>query len=192
MIHAQRYPLVLEKAVDDDFLQYVTKLIEDNVDQFKQNEVYNNADGNRKFMKMDYVTPEGDKVLHEAKTRLAKHYELGNYTVPPALKDFLSYITEGGSIHPHTDPDLPGKRHVRINVLIKQSQGCVPLIEGMEIPVKEGDAWLNLASQCVHATTKVIGDGYRSALSFGYQIDPKRGDELYKVHKDWMAEARNH
>jgi hypothetical protein len=139
---------------------------------------------------MDYVTPDGDEVLYETKHRLAVHYELGDYVVPPTLKDFLGYITEGGAIHPHTDPDLPGRRHVRINVLIKQPKGCIPMIEGAPIAVAEGDAWLNLASQCLHATTPVEGPGYRSALSFGYQIGIRRGEELYKVHRGWMANFR--
>jgi hypothetical protein len=181
-----RYPLVFENAVPPAVLQHVNALIARNLEQFDQNK----AGANRKFLKADYVAPEGDEILHHAKKRLAEHYALGDYVVPPKLKDFLGYITEGGCIHPHTDPDLPGKRHVRINVLVKQPEGCVPLIEGIPILVKEGDAWLNLASLCIHATTKVTGPGYRSALSFGYQIDPARGDELYRIHKEWMANAR--
>jgi hypothetical protein len=186
MMKPLEYPFVLRNAVDPEFMEYVTKLTLANEEQFKQN----SAGSQRKYMTMDYVTPEGDKVLFEMKQKLAKHYDLGDYKIPPNLKDFIGYITEGGSIHPHTDPDLPGQRHVRINVLIKQPRGCIPLLEGMPISVAEGDAWLNLASQCVHATTPVEGPGYRSALSFGYQIARDRGDELYAVHKEWMDKAR--
>lgn len=182
----QPYPLVSKNIAPPEFMQYVNDLIVSNMDQFNANE----AGSNRKFLKMDYVTPEGDKVLYEMKQRLAAHYDLGEYIVPPTLKDFVGYITEGGSIHPHTDPDLPGKRHVRINVLVKQPGGCIPLLESVPIAVAEGDAWLNLASQCIHATTPVVGPGFRSAISFGYQIDPKRGDEFYAIHKDWMAKVR--
>ncbi len=182
----QAYPLVLKNAVSKEFLDYVSDLINRNIDQFGDNK----AGGARKFLKMDYVTPDGDQVLFKMKQQLATHYELGDYTVPPNLKDFLGYITEGGSIHPHTDPDVPGKRHVRINILVKQPGGCIPLLENVPIAVEEGDAWLNLASQIIHSTTPVEGPGFRSALSFGYQIDPKRGDELYSVHKAWMAGTR--
>jgi hypothetical protein len=178
------YPFVFRKAVDSKFIEHVTKLTMENADQFKDNQ----SGANRKFMKMDYVTPEGDKYLYDVKQALAKHYDLGDYVVPPNLKDFIGYITEGGSIHPHKDPDLPGRRHVRINVLVKQSQGCIPLLEDIPIEVAEGDAWLNLASQCLHATTPVEGPSYRSAISFGYQIDKKRGDELYVIHKRWLDE----
>lgn len=180
------YPFVIKNAVTPEFLEHVTKITLENAEQFKNNQ----AGANRKFMKMDSVTPDGDTFLYAVKQELGKRYELGDYVVPPNLKDFIGYITEGGSIHPHKDPDLPGKRHVRINVLVKQPGGCLPLLEDIPIAVGEGDAWLNLASQCIHGTTPVEGPGYRSAISFGYQIDKKRGDELYEIHKKWMADVK--
>ena len=180
------YSLVYRNAVSEEFVRYVNELLHQNVQQFSKN----SASPNRQYLKIDYETPDGDQILYEAKQRLADHYNLGEYVVPPQLKDFLGYITEGGAIHPHTDPDLPGKRHVRINVLVRQPKGCIPLIEGVPIAVAEGDAWLNLASQCVHATTRVEGPGYRSALSFGYQINLRRGEELYKIHREWISQVR--
>jgi len=183
MTEPLEYPFVLRNAASLEFLEYVTNLTLEKWDQFENNP----AGAQRKLLTMDFVTPEGDQILFEMKQKLAKYYDLGDYLIPPSLKDFIGYITEGGSINPHTDPDLPGQRHVRINVVIKQPGGCIPLLEGMPISVAEGDAWLNLASQCVHSTTPVEGPGYRSVLSFGYQIARSRGDELYEIHKEWMA-----
>lgn len=180
---ARSYPFVIRNAVTENFLAHVTQLTLANEERFKEN----GTEGGRKFLVIDFVTPEGDKFLFDVKQDLAKRYRLGNYVVPPLLKDFISYITEGGSIHPHKDQDLPGKRHVRINVLVRQTAGCIPLLEDIPIEVAVGDAWLNLASQCKHATTPVVGPGYRSAISFGFQIDDKRGDELYEIHKQWLA-----
>jgi hypothetical protein len=186
MLNPVSYPFVYKNAVTPEFLEHVTKITLENAEQFKANQ----AGANRKFMKMDSVTPDGDTFLYEVKQSLAKHYDLGDYVVPPNLKDFIGYITDGGSIHPHKDPDLPGKRHVRINVLVKQPGGCLPLLEDVPIAVAVGDAWLNLASQCTHGTTPVEGPGYRSAISFGYQVAKKRGDELYAIHKKWMDEVK--
>jgi hypothetical protein len=186
MMKPLEYPFVLRNAVSPEFLEYVTNVTLQNKDKFEEN----SASANRKFMTMDYVTPGGDRILFEMKQKMAKHYDLGDYRVPPNLKDFVGYITEGGSIHPHTDPDLPQQRHVRVNVLITQPRGCTPLLDGLPIAVAEGDAWLNLASQCMHSTTPVEGPGYRSALSFGYQIARSRGDELYEIHQEWMAKVR--
>ena len=180
MIEPQAYPFTLKHAVPDSFCDYVNALIQSNIEQFQGNQ----AGAARKFMKMDYVSPDGDQVLFAMKQKLAQPFELGEYVVPPNLKDFVGYITDGGSIHPHTDADLPGKRHVRINVLVSQPEGCIPLMENMPIAVSVGDAWV------IHATTPVRGPGFRSAISFGYQIDPVRGDAFFQVHKDWMKSVR--
>ena len=181
---ASSYPFVIRNAVSTDFLRYVATIIENQLSQF----VANNAGANRKFLHLEDVLPEGDKVLYECKKHLAEHFQLGEYEVLPELKDFLTHITEGGFVHPHTDRDLEGKRHVRINVLIKQTQGCIPLVDGLPLEVEAGDAWLNFASLCEHGTTPVVGPGFRSALSFGFQINPSRCDQLYAIHKDWMRQ----
>lgn len=166
MVEPQPYPLVYKDAVPSEFTAYVQALIFKKMDQFEDNK----AGTNRKFLKMDYVTPEGDRVLYDMKQKLAAHRR---------RLDPSPYRSRSA-----------GKRHVRINVLVKQPGGCIPLLENVPIAVAEGDAWLNLASQCIHATTPVEGPGFRSAISFGYQIDPKRGDEFYEIHKKWMAGVR--
>ena len=183
MIDPVPYCFTRKNAVDSEFLRYVTDLTARNEHLFHANEL----GAARKFLKIENANAGGDKTLFSVKQRLAESFGLGNYVVPPALKDFIGYITEGGFIHPHTDPDLPGRMHVRVNVLISQPAGCVPLIEGIPIAVEVGDAWLNLASRCLHATTPVEGPGYRSAISFGYQINPRRGNELHDIHKAWFS-----
>jgi len=180
------YPFVIRNAVDQSFVDHVIRLIGDHQDQFE----VNGDEGSRKFLHMDFVTPEGDRVLFDTKEALAERYELGSYVVPPKLKDFIGYLTEGGFIHPHRDQDLAGKRHVRINVLVSRAAGCVPVLDDVPIDVGVGDAWLNLASVCRHATTPVEGPGFRSAISFGFQIEQKRGDALYEIHRNWLAGVR--
>jgi hypothetical protein len=169
-------------------LEHVTELTLANEDQFLNNQT--GGGFGRQFLVIDFVTPEGDRFLFDVKQELAARYALGGYFVPPALKDFINVIRDGGFVHPHTDADLPGKRHVRINVLVKKSDGCLPLLDDVPIEVSEGDAWLNLASQCKHATTPVEGPGYRSVISFGFQIDEERGNELHDVHRQWLARVR--
>ncbi len=180
------YCFTWRKAVSVEFLDYVIALISTNKGRFQTNK----TSPGRKFLKIENVAADGDRTLFDVKQQLAEHYGLGDYVVPPQLKDFIGCITEGGAVHPHKDPDLPGRRHVRINVLIRQTGGCIPLIDEIPISVEVGDAWLNLASKCLHATTAVEGRGYRSALSFGYQISPKRGDELYDEHLAWLLRSR--
>lgn len=135
------YPFVIENAVGQDFIDHVTRLTLQKQDLFE----VNGSEGGRKFLHMDFVTPDGDRILFETKQRLAELYQLGDYVVPPKLRDFIGYLTEGGFIHAHRDQDLPGKRHVRINVLVRAAAGCVPLLEEIPIKVGVGGAWFNLA-----------------------------------------------
>jgi len=184
---AQSYPFLIKNAVAPEVLDHVTEVTLLNWSRFKNNKT---GDGSgRQFLVVDFVTPEGDRLLFDVKQELAARYDLGEYVVPPGLMDFINVITEGGFVHPHTDPDLPGRAHVRINVVVKQTAGCLPLLDGVPIAVERGDAWLNLASRCKHATTPVEGPGYRSAISFGFQIDEKRGQELYRIHQQWLADV---
>ncbi len=181
----QTYPFLIKNAVPSDVLDHVTAVTLLNWDRFKGNKT--GGGGGRNFLVVDFVTPDRDRLLYDVKQELAARYELGEYMVPPGLKDFINVITEGGRVHPHTDPDEPGRRHVRINVIVKQTAGCIPLLDGVPIAVERGDAWLNLASICKHATTPAQGPGYRSAISFGFQIGEKRGRELEAIHREWLA-----
>jgi hypothetical protein len=184
---AQSYPFLIKNAVSPEVLDHVTEVTLLNWGRFKGNKT---GDGSgRQFLVVDFVTPEGDRLLFDVKQELAARYDLGAYVVPPGLMDFINVITEGGFVHEHTDPDLPGRAHVRINVVVKQTAGCLPLLDGIPIAVGRGDAWLNLASRCKHATTPVEGPGYRSAISFGFQIDANRGHELYRIHQQWLADV---
>jgi hypothetical protein len=183
----QSYPFLIKNAVASNVLDHVTAVTLQNWDRFKSNKT---GDGSgRKFLVVDFVTPDRDRLLYDVKQELAARYDLGEYVVPPGLKDFINVITEGGFIHPHTDPDQPGRRHVRINVIVKQTAGCLPLLDGVPIAADRGDAWLNLASICKHSTTPAEGPGYRSAISFGFQIGEQRGRELESIHRQWLAKV---
>jgi len=103
------YCFTNRKAVSEKFPDYVTELTLKNEPLFKENM----ASPARKYFRLENVAADGDTALFETKQSLAAYYGLGDYVVPPNLKDFIGYITNGGAIHPHLDPDLPGKRHVR-------------------------------------------------------------------------------
>jgi hypothetical protein len=173
-----RYCFIREKTVDSHFfLEHVTRLTLRDQHLFTANE----KGPARKVLNIANVLPDGDRVLFNVTHELAEYYGLGDYVVAPNLKEFIGYLTEGGFIHPHKDPDLPERTHVRVNVLVSQMAGCVPLSDGVPIAVAIGDAWLILASRCLHSTTPIERSGYRSAISCGYHIDRKRGDELCRL-----------
>lgn len=172
-----RYCFIREKAVDSHFLEHVTRLTLRDQHLFTANE----KGPARNVFTIATALPDGDRVLFNVKHELAAYYGLGDYVVPPNLTASIGHLTEGGFIHPHKDPDIPERTHVRVNVLVSQTAGCVPLLDGVPIAVAIGDAWLILASRCLHSTTPIERSGYRSAISYGYHIDRKRGDALCRL-----------
>jgi hypothetical protein len=89
----------------------------------------------------------------------------------PMFKDLCGYITDGGAVHPHSDPDHNGKQHVRFNVMVsKPEAGGVPVQDGVEIAVQEGDVWRCDASRVTHWCTPVVGSKPRIVLSYGFLI----------------------
>jgi hypothetical protein len=107
----------------------------------------------------------------EIKRKIVEANGLQNAEQEPVFKDFCGYITAGGAIQPHKDSDHNGKQHVRFNVLIsKPKQGGVPVQDGKEISVDEGEVWRCDASQVRHWCTPVVGQKPRIVLSYGFLI----------------------
>lgn len=89
----------------------------------------------------------------------------------PMFQDYCGFITEGGAIHPHQDPDHSGKQHVRFNVMVsKPESGGAPVQNGVEMHVEEGDVWRCDASRVRHWCTPVQGAKPRIVLSYGFLI----------------------
>lgn len=96
---------------------------------------------------------------------------LQGYPTEPMFQDYCGFITEGGAIHPHQDPDHNGKQHVRFNVMVsKPEAGGVPVQDGKELAVEEGDVWRCDASRVRHRCTPVQGPKPRIVLSYGFLI----------------------
>jgi hypothetical protein len=89
----------------------------------------------------------------------------------PVFQDYCGFITEGGAIHPHQDPDYNGKQHVRFNVMVsKPEAGGIPVQDGEALAVEEGDVWRCDASRVRHWCTPVQGPKPRIVLSYGFLI----------------------
>jgi hypothetical protein len=105
------------------------------------------------------------------KNELATLFELKDWVPDPFFFDFIGYIWEGGFVHEHTDPCVPGREMVRINILIRKPDvGGMPIVDGHEFQVEVGDVWLNPATRIKHSCTEVRGPRPRSVLSLGFQI----------------------
>jgi len=107
----------------------------------------------------------------EIKRRIVEAQALQCADQEPIFKDFCGFITEGGSIHPHTDQDHDGKQHVRFNVMVsKPEAGGLPVQDGVEMAVEVGDVWRCDASRVRHWCTPVQGTKPRIVLSYGFLV----------------------
>lgn len=90
----------------------------------------------------------------------------------PIYKNFTgNHYLEGAFVHEHSDPAPKGYEHVRCNLMIKKPTfGGMPVIDGEELVIDEGDLWLCLASLEKHSSTPISG-GERITFSFGALID---------------------
>lgn len=104
----------------------------------------------------------------------------------PLFGIFLGVITEGGSVHTHTDPgqtiDGVFFEHVRINFLLSKPYcGGMPVVNNNEIIVQENEGWFNLASKWNHGCTTVKGNKPRICLSLGALV-PDYDNNLSKYN----------
>jgi hypothetical protein len=112
--------------------------------------------------------PEAALSLRE---KIIKTFSLEGVLQEPLFKDYCGYITEGGAIHPHLDPNVGKLVHTRFNVLIsKPLAGGTPIQEDQEIKVEEGDVWRCDAGKILHWCTPVVGNKPRIVLSFGFLL----------------------
>jgi hypothetical protein len=105
------------------------------------------------------------------RNRVVEGFSLQGYPVEPMFKDYCGFITDGGAIHKHSDPDSEIGIHRRYNVMIsKPHDGGVPYQDGVPVDVEEGEVWRCDASRVTHWCSPVVGDKPRIVLSFGFAV----------------------
>jgi len=176
------YPFVIRRAGDPGFIRHAQELIRQNAGKFRPN--VEDAE-RRKYWKLagDY-----DPRLKAMKLALVEKFAIRDWILDPTFLDIIGHISEGGFVHPHVDDQCGTRMHMRINLLVQAPQaGCIPLLDGIPIRIAQGDAWLNLASHCRHATTPVIGATPRSIVSYGLQVEHVEAFGLYARYLTWKA-----
>jgi hypothetical protein len=174
------YPFVIRQAADPPFIDHVLGLIAGNLHHFTPNRVHPQR---RKFWS---IKDDIDPRLSAKKLELIGQFGIKDWAIDPNLHDLIGYITEGGTVHPHTDRNAGDRVHVRINLLVsKPEAGCIPLLGGIPIDVDVGDAWICFASRCRHATTPVQGPTFRSIVSYGLQVERAEAAGLLAKYLAW-------
>ena len=148
--------------IDIFLLDPIKKWAEENYKTFT-----NNGFG-RQFKILDNSCP---KEVFTIKKIIVEKYKLENKQQEPIYKDFCGFITDGGAIHEHTDANKNGLIHTRFNVMIsKPIEGGIPIQDGKQILVEEGDVWRCDAGLIKHSCTEVKGNKPRIVLSFGFLL----------------------
>lgn len=123
----------------------------------------------RQFGMLDEFNPPSE--VWEIKRQIVEANALHDAEQEPWFKDFCGFITAGGAIHQHQDDGTNGKTHVRFNVMVsKPESGGVPVQDGVEIAVQEGEVWRCDASLVKHWCTPVVGNKPRIVLSYGFLL----------------------
>ena len=112
------------------------------------------------------------RIFFDIKNRiLIKENILDNYIDDSTYGDYIGYITNGGKIHYHNDPSIPGYDHIRFNLFLSVPQkGGYPIYNGVTIPVKVGDYVRCNSSAEYHECEMVEGDIPRIVLSYGIYL----------------------
>lgn len=111
------------------------------------------------------------KEVLEVKNQIVSAFNLTDKQQEPLYRDFCGFITEGGFVHKHKDPNKNGLIHTRFNVLVsKPTEGGLVFIDNKEVFVEEGNVWVCKAGLYEHWTTPVIGNKPRIILSFGFLL----------------------
>jgi hypothetical protein len=98
----------------------------------------------------------------------------------PELGHFVgtNYLM-GAHVHIHTDPAPEGFHHVRCNVAVEMPKfGGEPILDGVKIGVKEGDAWVCFSSIEEHSSTP-IKNGDRVIVSVASLIEKHIAETAY-------------
>lgn len=136
----------------------------ENVGRFKPNP----CGPNRRFLIFDDWYPQEVEVIRQ---QIVKAFDLHGAITEPMYKDFCGFITDGGFVHRHIDPNQGDLIHTRFNVLVsKPDVGGVAVINDVEVHVEEGGVWRCDAGRYYHSTTPVVGDKPRIVLSFGFLL----------------------
>jgi len=99
----------------------------------------------------------------------------------PTLHDaWLLRYPVGAEIPAHTDPPIEGMCHVRINALALAGRGGILYLDGAEVPLDAGDAYVFRPDLVRHQVTAVEGNE-RLMLSVGANVPDAHAALLFPI-----------
>ena len=156
-----------ENIISKKELNFILKFININIDLFQEN----NFSPNRKFLSLQKVINPPSLLFDIKKRILDKENIKNNYINDSTYGDYIGLITNGGKIHYHNDPTIPGYDHIRFNLFLSvPTKGGFPIYNGITIPVIVGDyVKCNSSKEC-HECEMVDGSIPRIIISYGIYL----------------------
>jgi len=120
------------------------------------------------------------KDVYRIKNRLIKKLKIKKVKHPPfcdGMVASLAFVED--TLYMHKDPIWKeGLKTLHCNVILSDSLGGSPIIEGEKLKLKKGDMWCYLVSDVEHGADKVLGDKPRTMWVFGFLIEQEIYDRL--------------
>lgn len=127
-----------------------------------------NNSKNRRYCVISNMDTELSKKVNNLKEFFLVQLGVNDLSQMDKFKNLIGVVSEGGSVHEHIDVYKGDWPHTRINILIqKPIEGGMPVIDGVEYNIDQGQCWLNKASSWSHRSTVVKGNIDRIVLSLG-------------------------
>ena len=156
-----------ENIISKRELDFILKFIDINKDLFEENGV----SPNRKILTLPKESNTPILFFDIKKRILHKENIKNNYIDDSTYGDYIGYITNGGKIHHHNDPTIPGYDHIRFNLFLSvPKKGGFPIYNGVTIPVTVGDYVRCNSSKEYHECEMVEGNVPRIVISHGIYL----------------------
>ena len=131
--------------------------------------------GTNRYMQLMILLNDIPKCVWEIKDRIVKKEKLENEIQEPLFKDAIGYMTDGGQLHKHTDPNRYGLVHTRFNVYVQiPIKGGLPTYGDQLISLKERTYVCCRSGKDLHHCQLVEGDRARVILSYGFLLSEER------------------
>tara|TARA_B110000208_G_scaffold72903_2_gene93940 strand:+ start:985 stop:1539 length:555 start_codon:yes stop_codon:yes gene_type:complete len=132
---------------------------------------------NRHFTILKNMENSPLELVEEIKNRIIELENIQDWLDEPLMHDYIGINSQGGAIHPHTDPNQDDYTHTRYNVILSWPERGGESIYGDNInTLEENMVWKCVAGKVKHSSKITIGPKPRITLSLGFLIK----DSIYK------------
>jgi hypothetical protein len=150
---------------------------------------FDNRNNNRYMQKLDYLK-NVPKCIYDIKKRIFDKERLYEYKQEPTMRDSIGYMTDGGQLHVHRDPNMGELYHTRYNVYVQLPIiGGYPIYDDKVHKLKERTYICCRSGLDIHSCEMVKGPRARIVISFGLLLPIER---IQNIIYDYLGDTIGH